>query len=39
MVTGDVINNGGKLSVTGSISGQVVEHAGETIIAQGASIG
>jgi hypothetical protein len=39
MISGDVINNGGKLSITGSISGQIIEQAGVTNIAENAPIG
>jgi cytoskeletal protein CcmA (bactofilin family) len=38
-VSGNVINNGGKLFVTGTIFGQIIEQAGETHIAVGASVG
>lgn len=39
MVAKNVINNGGKLSVTGTVIGQVIEQAGETDISPKASIG
>jgi len=38
MVAGDVTNNGGRLSITGTITGQLVKQAGETDVSETASI-
>lgn len=39
MITDNVVNSGGKLSVTDTVTGQVIEQADETKISPSASIG
>ena len=39
MVGGNVVKSGGRLSVTGTVTGQVIGQAGETGVSPNASIG